>query len=203
MWPNKDVEMNRAILEELFDQLSAPLTLYARQWCNSPDDAVQEAFVDLSNCKNIPQSPKAWLYTTTRRKAQNIARAEVRRNRHQHNFAHQRSSIAPSEDWFSKSENAALVPEDVVQSLQRLPTDQREILVARVWGELNFEELSILIGCSVSSAHRRYAAALQRLKSIIERDDANTRGQTDKQSDKQSGNYAQVESDQNYLADGE
>lgn len=190
--------MNRVILEELFDALSSPLTLYAQQWCNSPDDAVQEAFVDLSNCKSVPLSPKAWLYTTTRRKAQNIARAEMRRARHQQNFARQQSSENLSADWFSSSDGATLVPEQIAQGLQRLPPDQRELLVARVWGELNFEELSILMGCSVSSAHRRYAAALQHLKSVIKRDDSISLGKTDNQ----SGSYVQVEPDQNHVADG-
>jgi RNA polymerase sigma-70 factor (ECF subfamily) len=69
-------------LQELFASLSNALVLYARQWCRTPEDAVQEAFIDLANCSSEPTYPKAWLYTTTRRKAQNIARAESRHRNH-------------------------------------------------------------------------------------------------------------------------
>jgi RNA polymerase sigma-70 factor (ECF subfamily) len=55
-------------LQELFASLSNALVLYARQWCRTPEDAVQEAFIDLANCASEPTYPKAWLYTTTRRK---------------------------------------------------------------------------------------------------------------------------------------
>ncbi|MCU0713024.1 MAG: hypothetical protein MUC43_13265 [Pirellula sp.] len=57
--------MHPAILQELFADLSNALVLYARGWCKNPEDAVQEAFIDLANCNPEPSSPKAWLYTTT------------------------------------------------------------------------------------------------------------------------------------------
>lgn len=191
--------MNHATLQELFDALSSPLALYARQWCSSPDDAVQEAFFDLSNCGEMPQCPNAWLYTTTRRKAQNIARAEARRARHQQQFAEQRLSKNSTDHWFQKSAHATLAPEDVVQALEQLPPEQREILVARVWGELNFGELAVLMNCSASSAHRRYLAALERLKGIMQSDDSNIPNLTSAH----SGDPVRSTANRDNLADGE
>jgi DNA-directed RNA polymerase specialized sigma24 family protein len=46
------------------------------------------------------------------------------------------------------------------------------MIVAKVWGELSFEELGELMNCSASSAYRRYTAALTELKSIVLAEDA-------------------------------
>lgn len=148
-------------LHQLFDELNPALVLYARQWCEYPDDAVQEAFIDLAQCEDEPESPKAWLYTTTRRKAQNIARSENRRRYHQQQAS---ETVAT---WFSKTSNQALLAEDVAHGLESLDSDERELVVARIWGELHFEQLAELLGCSVSSAHRRYNAALLKLKKVV------------------------------------
>ena len=50
------------------------------------------------------------------------------------------------------------------EALGELPLEQREVLVARLWGGLNFNEIGELVGCSSSAAHRRYAAGLAALR---------------------------------------
>jgi RNA polymerase sigma factor (sigma-70 family) len=152
-------------LQELFDALSGPLVLYARGWCDQPDDAVQEAFIDLSRCSVEPHSPQAWLYKTTRRKAQNIARAEGRRQKYQQLASQEHQEQT---GWFDETRySSELAVGDVVQALQCLSTEERELVVARVWGQLGFEQLADLLECSASSAHRRYLAALSRLKTLM------------------------------------
>jgi RNA polymerase sigma factor (sigma-70 family) len=154
-------------LQKLFDEYSPALVLYARQWCAMPDDAVQEAFIDLAKNHVPPDCPKSWLYTTTRRKAQNIARSEQRRRTHQRAAAEQRPVLEGHENWFRSTGSMQLVAEDVAQGLEMLEADERELLVARIWGDLSFEQLAKLLDCSASSAHRRYSAALQRLKAAM------------------------------------
>lgn len=154
-------------LHKLFDEYSPALVLYARQWCAMPDDAVQEAFIDLSKAPVAPDCPKSWLFTTTRRKAQNIARSEQRRRTHQRAAAEQLPAQEEYETWFRPKGSKLLVAEDVAQGLELLEADERELVVARIWGELSFEQLAKLLDCSVSSAHRRYSAALQHLKALM------------------------------------
>ena len=40
--------MDPDLLGNLLDQHSSSLELYARQWCDSPEDVVQEAFLKLA-----------------------------------------------------------------------------------------------------------------------------------------------------------
>jgi DNA-directed RNA polymerase specialized sigma24 family protein len=45
-----------------------------------------------------------------------------------------------------------------------LPLEQRETLVAHLWGGLTFEQIGELTGVSSSTAHRRYLAGLSALR---------------------------------------
>jgi len=48
--------------------------------------------------------------------------------------------------------------------LQSLDEGLREVIVARIWGGLNFEQISEVVGASISTAHRRYEAGLKSLR---------------------------------------
>lgn len=151
-------------LNELIDQYQAALVLYARQWCVLAEDAVQEAFIDLAHTPNFPVSPVAWLYTATRRKAQNLARAESRRKRHQQQAASEKST------WFEAQQDQGHAlgdSDDLQRGLERLDDLERQLVVARTWGELSFEQLGEVLGCSVGTAHRRYVEALRKLKRFL------------------------------------
>ena len=52
----------------------------------------------------------------------------------------------------------------VSAALQLLPLEQREVLVARLWGGLTFEQIAELNGTSSSSTHRLYHAGLAALR---------------------------------------
>ncbi|MCU0718645.1 MAG: sigma-70 family RNA polymerase sigma factor [Pirellula sp.] len=159
--------MHPVTLQELFAELSNALVLYARGWCKNPEDAVQEAFIDLANCHPEPTSPKAWLYTTTRRKAQNLARTESRRRNHLEQMIQQSTADRAGEYWSEPNTVSGVAASDVLEGLESLKPDQREMIIAKVWGELTFEELAELMNCSPASAHRRYITALTDLKHSV------------------------------------
>lgn len=154
-------------LQDLFDELSPALVLYARQWCAYPDDAVQEAFIDLTKVDPRPNCPKAWLFAATKRKALNITRSESRRKKHHKILLENSQQQEPGSTWFRSTSASELEADEVAACLERLDEEDREILVARIWGDLKFEQLAELMGCSPSSAHRRYASALVTLKQIM------------------------------------
>ena len=51
--------------------------------------------------------------------------------------------------------------ETAVAALQRLPVEQREVIVARHWGGLSYEQIAAVAGCSASTAFRRYTAGVR------------------------------------------
>jgi DNA-directed RNA polymerase specialized sigma24 family protein len=50
-----------------------------------------------------------------------------------------------------------------------LPAKLREVVVTRLWGGLTFQEIGQVTGTSESTAHRRYHAALRRIRRTISR----------------------------------
>jgi RNA polymerase sigma-70 factor (ECF subfamily) len=145
-------------LVQLMDGHAAALVLYARQWCAVPDDVVQEAFFELSRLRASPEQPVAWLYKVVRNRALSAARAERRRRHHELVVAERTPA------WFQPAEGIGLDARTVAEALQSLPPEQREPVVAHLWGGLSFEQIGTLMGSSASTAHRRYLAALQSLR---------------------------------------
>lgn len=141
------------------DRLSGALTLYARQWADAPEDAVQEAFVALAGQSPPPDDPASWLFRAVRNRAINAGIAGRRRRRREAEAA----ARAPL--WFEPDPaHSPVDPEEAQAALAGLPDGPREVIVAHLWGGLTFEQVGALVGCSASSAHRLYHAGLVSLR---------------------------------------
>jgi RNA polymerase sigma-70 factor (ECF subfamily) len=146
-----------ALLSELLDRHARALILFARQWCLHAEDAVQESFVKLAAQRKAPDHPLPWLFQVVRRGAISQQRSEMRRQRHE-SAAAERSPA-----WFSAEPGTRLDADAATAALQSLPLQQREIIVAHLWGGLTFAEIAELTGIPSSSAHRLYLAGLSEL----------------------------------------
>jgi RNA polymerase sigma-70 factor (ECF subfamily) len=149
--------MKATDVARLIDAHAAPLVLYARQWCDAPEDVVQEAFLKLVRQGSTPQDAIAWLYRVVRNGALDAAKTARRRQRRE-------SAAAHPVRWFRESEVDGLDAKTAVDALQALPAEQREVIVARHWGDLSFEQIAEVAGCSASTAFRRYTAGVEALR---------------------------------------
>src|ERR1043166_3661582 len=140
----------------LLDAHGPALILYARQWCAVPEDVVQDAFLKLVALRTPPREPIAWLYRVVRNGAIDASRMAKRRQA--------REAQARPERWFVEAEVDGLDAEAAVAALGRLPMDEREIIGARLWGTLSFEQIAEVAGCSASTAFRRYEAGIAALR---------------------------------------
>ncbi len=147
-------------LADLIDLYAPALILYARQWCDAPEDVVQDAFLALVRQSTPPREPLAWLYRVVRNGAIDAARVARRRQRRE-------AVAARPVRWFVESEVEGLDAGSAVAALQALPLEQREAIVARLWGGLNFEQIAVLAGCSASTAFRRYSAGIDALRQSL------------------------------------
>ncbi len=146
--------MTPPLLTEWIDAHAGALTLFARQHCADPEAVVQEAFCKLARPHTAMIDPVAWLYRVVRNGAIDAGKAERRRKRRE-------SQGAKPEAWFDGDSADA---DEAVLALQALPPDQREVIVLRIWSGLKLEQIATSCDCSVSTAHRRYEAALQTLR---------------------------------------
>jgi len=143
----------------LIDRHSAALVLFARQWCAAPEDVVQEAFIKLARQEPTPLQPAPWLYRVVRNRAISQGRSERRRQTHESRAA---DRAVP---WFQPPEDpAGLDAATAARALGELPVDQREAIVAHLWGGLTFEQIAQMSGSSAATIWRRYTAGLALLR---------------------------------------
>jgi RNA polymerase sigma-70 factor (ECF subfamily) len=152
--------MAPAEVARLIDTHSAPLVLYARQWSDAPEDVVQEAFIKLVRQSRQPEDTVAWLYRVVRNGALDDAKMARRRQRRE-------SAAARRVPWFVEPEMDGLDAETAVAALERLAPEQREVIVAHHWGGLSFEQIAAVVGCSASTAFRRYTAGVEDLRNQL------------------------------------
>jgi RNA polymerase sigma-70 factor (ECF subfamily) len=149
--------MDPAELGRLLDRHARVLELYARQWCHQPEDIVQEAFVNLARQAPQPTQVVSWLYRAVRNGALNAARDAKCRRDHE-------AEASRRAAWFALDSAAELDAQTATEALSHLPLEQREVIVAHVWGGLSFAEIGELIEASASTAHRWYLAGLTTLR---------------------------------------
>jgi RNA polymerase sigma-70 factor (ECF subfamily) len=148
------------VLGRLYRQHAPALRLYARQWGHGADDLVQNAFVRLAQQAPPPEQVAPWLYSVVRNEAISAHRSATRRRQRE-----QRAS-AP-EAWFGSVDDR-LERDEATALLAALTLELREVIVARIWGGLTFEDIAQLTGCSVPTAHRRYHTGLTELRERLE-----------------------------------
>jgi RNA polymerase sigma-70 factor (ECF subfamily) len=144
-------------IADLIASHAAALALFARQWCNDPEDAVQGAFCKLVRLSVPPDDPVAWLFKVVRTTAIDRGRADRRR-------AKREAIIAKPERWFAENEIEGLDAVAAVAALEALPAELREVIVARLWGGMTLEQVAAVAGCSLTTAHRRYEAGIVALR---------------------------------------
>ena len=152
------------LLGRLLDEQGGALALFAAQWTDSPDDCVQEALIELARQRPVPDSPVAWLFRVVRNRAISRARSARRRERHESQALSLRWKDNEGREGGAREGEAPAEPEDIAAALESLEPELREVIVARTWGGLGFEQVAELVGCSTSTAHRRYEAGLAALR---------------------------------------
>jgi len=153
------------LLGELLERHGAALELSARQWCDTPDDVVQQAFVQLARQSEAPEQIVAWLYRVVRNAALSAARSQQRRKRHE------AAAAELARPWFVEPDGAAFDATAATAALESLADSQREVIVAHLWGGLTFQEIAAVTGLSASTAHRHYEAGLRELRGKLANSD--------------------------------
>ena len=148
-----------------FKAHSGALMLYARQWLSTgeAEDAVHDVFVRLIALERPPDDAKAWLFRAVRNEAISKSRSFWRRKRRESKVSSERR------DWFEHRVEDLIDAEAAQRALATLSTEQREVVVLRIWAGLGFQQIAELTGASVSTTFERYKTALARMKAQLQR----------------------------------
>ncbi len=148
-----------------FHHYGPKLLLCARQWTRTQADAedvVQEAFVRFwRHQRGLPGDPMALMVTSVRRAAFDLARRDGRRT------AREERAQAGSFDlvtWFESTVESDERRAAIESALGRIPSEQREVLVLKIWAGLTFEQIAVELDLSPHTAASRYRYALGALR---------------------------------------
>lgn len=151
-----------------FSELAPGLLLFARQWVGSladAEDVVQEAFVRFWR-RDLSIKNRALLYSAVRSAALDLIRRDSRRARREvAALGDAEQTVQPQFEQLDDSQR------ELVQAVDRLPREQREVLVMKIWNELTFAEIGETLGISQNTAASRYRYALASLKKSLQPQD--------------------------------
>ena len=149
----------------VFSELAPGLVLFARQWVRSAADAediVQDAFVKFWR-RNHKIDNRGLLYATVRSTALDLIRRDSRRERREIAASIDvDQTIDPQFEFEDESQRA------LANAIDRLPREQREVLVMKIWNELTFAEIAQAMEISQNTAASRYRYALAALKKDLQ-----------------------------------
>ncbi|MBE2215317.1 MAG: sigma-70 family RNA polymerase sigma factor [Opitutaceae bacterium] len=148
-----------------FEAYGRQLLLFARQWATSAagaEDIVQEAFVRFWRSPHRNDADAhLQLFAMVRRAGLDQVRATTRRARREHSVA----TDAESPAWFEPSTDDRDAA--IQAALRQLPTEQREVVVLKIWGELTFEQIARTLEIPANTAASRYRYALEALRRTL------------------------------------
>jgi RNA polymerase sigma-70 factor (ECF subfamily) len=148
-----------------FELHGPKLLLCARQWTRSiadAEDAVQEAFVRFwRGQRKLSGEPFPLVLTSIRRAAVDLARRNLRRTRRELRAL---DAAEGDEPLFEPLADGDERRRAIETALKRLPDEQREVLVLKIWGELTFADIAVQLGIPPNTAASRYRYALTTLR---------------------------------------
>ncbi len=151
-----------------FAKHGAKLLLFARQQARNPADAedlLQEAFVRIWRLYgHTSEVPPALVFQSIRRLAIDWVRRDERRGNREQKVARYE---ATESSWFERPMERRERHVLLEQAVRRLPRDQQEVVLLKIWGELTFEEIGKALDISMNTAASRYRYGLEKLRKWV------------------------------------
>lgn len=152
---------DRSALTRLYDLAAPRLLRYAETLTRNradAEDAMQSALVKVARKpRQLAKADKPWAYLV--RVVRNEALKVIGRRRPVASLASLLQAWRPVECPVEQQESR----EKVQQAVARLPAEQAEVVVLKIWEQFTFAEIAELISESPNTAASRYRYALEKL----------------------------------------
>ena len=158
---------------QLFEWFNGRTVRYLRNLVGEAAEDVQQevwlaVYRGISSLTN-PGAFRTWLFQTTRHRAIDY----LRRQKRERELISQASTEVTEVSGPAEESTFDLTDFDTV--LAELPTAQREALLLRYRDDLSYNEIALVVGCSVGTIRSRLHHAKRRMQELIA---THTRGQT-------------------------
>ena len=170
-----DRRQRRQQAARLYKAHAARLLAYVRAMCagngHVPEDVVHEVFLNLMR-KDVEVEPDRalpYLFSCVRNRLLNLRRADRRRRRHE---AKRAETLSPQ--VFDPEPGREQAARQLETALARLPREQREAVVMRIWGGMTLAETALVQQVPLKTAASRYEYGVRKLRRWMEPADEQT-----------------------------
>ena len=151
--------------EQLYEDNADALVAYAGQFgfsFASAEDIVHDAFLRVFGKNGEPEhpNPRALLFQTVRWTALDRLKKNRRRLKREKAASTDLFVDTASLEGMDGREFAAVVS----RLFRRLSSEQREVLVLHLWGDMSFREIGEQLGISPNTASSRYRYGLEKIR---------------------------------------
>ena len=146
--------------ESLYEAQAAQFILYGRALGLShseAEDVLQETFLKVMEQAKAPEKPLHYCLRSYRNRALNYRRSLWRRVVRE----------LESHRWFERVEGETAQERAAMRCLAKLPGDQREVIVLKIWHQHTFETIGELLDLSPNTVAGRYRYGLQKLRACL------------------------------------
>ncbi len=160
-------------IEEIYDRLGKRIYGYLIMKLGSTSDAedvCQEVFCRLARRpvrRNLVRNPAAFVFKTARREADRFLKRRIRDR--------EKSREASCIEEVIRDSISGPTPQEestAAMALARVPGEQREIIVLKVFEGLTFKEIASVCRISPNTAASRYRYGMEKLRLILESENA-------------------------------
>lgn len=159
-------------LEELYDRYGEKLYHYLvlkLGSCQDAEDILQEAFYRFGRYSvrwKMVKNPQAFVFKVVRNEANRFLKRKTAQRKTMQMNPNHKNAIASVMQGPDESSVGLLA-----ESLARLPDDQREVVILKVFEEMTFKEIARICGLSVNTVASRYRYGLSKLRLFLEEKD--------------------------------
>ena len=136
---------------------------------NTAEDCLQEAFVSLvSDGCNVRSNLKGYLLSCVVNRARDHLRRTNAQSNCQVNMQKHRIDLAdPSSVLADDDLNKA-----VTRALEKLPLEQREVIVLHLQGDMKFRQIATMLDMSINTVQSRYRYGIEKLRQLLTKKEA-------------------------------
>jgi len=165
--------MNRSELERIYDEHAACAFALFRRFAQGESDArdllqdwlikISQSIDSLSDIKN----ERSFLLRIAYRQAVDWSRKSDTRKKYDH-LAGLENAVHVSEFVPEIDPDREMLRRSLEKSLATLPHDQQLAVQLKLWDELTFSEIGVLLGISANTVASRYRYGIEKLQNVLQ-----------------------------------
>lgn len=131
---------------------------------NTAEDCLQEVFVLLASdgCK-IHSNLKGYLLSCVVNRARDHLRRKEAQSNYQVNRITQRFDVTDPAEIFAEDDRK----KHVIRALEKLPLEQREVIVLHLQAEMTFQQIATMLEVSINTVQSRYRYGMEKLRQLL------------------------------------